>query len=919
MTVGSKVIRSGALPARRGAPCCIVLLLAVLLTVLPGPAPAHGAVALPPNFDDRLVTDLFRPSALAFTPDGRLLIASTLGTMHVYENGALRPAPALDISSKVCFDNERGLLGLAVDPSFETNHYVFAYYTFKKYGVCEMNTANSPVNRVSRFVLGANNVIDPASEVILVDNIPSTDGRHNAGDLHFGKDDYLYVSVGDGYCDYAGNSGCANLNDASRDQNVLLGKILRITRDGDIPPGNPFTGTQAARCNVTGVIQSNRKCQETFAWGLRNPWRIAFDPNASGTRFFINDVGESHWEEIDLGVSGADYGWNVREGPCARDSYTNCGPPPVGMTNPIFSYDHTAGCSSVTGGAFVPLGAWPAQYDDVYLHGDFTCGKIFALKPSGGSYSESEFATGLGVNSMTGMIFGPDGAGQSLYYMTWASSPTEGHQVRKISFTGTANRSPTAGITADPTYGALPLDVNFNGTSSTDPDGDPLTFEWDFGDGSPHGSGATTTHRYTSAGTYSATVIVRDNRGGQDSRSIRIDAGNTPPIPQIDSPAPGARFSVGEQVTLTGSATDAQEGQLADSRLTWTVERHHDTHMHPFLPPTSGNDIPIVGPQPEDLTATNTSYLEILLTATDSNGLSRTISQDFRPKLVDLTFASDPPGLHVDVNEVEMTGPQTVTSWEAWQLTLSAQEQTDATGQLWRFYSWSDGGTASHAITTPAAATTYTAKFTHGYPRPKGATPMYASLVPAYAACTTPNRLHGPPLAYQSCSDPVRTSQHLTVGTPDANGAASSFIGVVRLDVILDASGTPQDETDLQVRTSAEDVRNAGSLSDYAGELTAALPVRLTDKANGVSPDDWGTVSDTELSLPFQCSPTADEGVGASCSLTTTLRAVIPGIATKGRRAIWQLRQIGLYDGGADGLASTHDNTLFATQGIFVP
>jgi hypothetical protein len=101
--------------------------------------------------------------------------------------------------------------------------------------------------------------------------------------------------------------------------------------------------------------------------------------------------------------------------------------------------------------------------------------------------------------------------------------------------------------------------------------------------------------------------------------------------------------------------------------------------------------------------------------------------------------------------------------------------------------------------------------------------------------------------------------------------------------------------------------------------VVIVLPLRLTDKANSASPNNSGTVSDTELSVPFQCSTTADPGVGSFCSMTTGLDAVIPGIATQGRRAIWQLREIQLYDGGADGLASTDDNTLFATQGIFVP
>ena len=435
------------------------------------------------------------------------------------------------------------------------------------------------------------------------------------------------------------------------------------------------------------------------------------------------------------------------------------------MTNPIFSYAHTAGCRPSRGARSCRSGAWPAQYDDAYLYGDFVCGNIYALKPSGGGYNQSEFATGLGVNSMTGMIIGPDGPGQSLYYMTWASSATEGHQVRKISYTGTANRPPSAEIAADPTSGALPLDVNFDATSSIDLDGDPLTFEWDFGDGSPHASGATTTHQYTSAGTYNATVVVRDNRGGEDSRSLRIDAGNTAPMPQIDSPTPDTRFSVGEEITLTGSATDAEDGPLADTQLTWTVDRHHNTHMHPYLPPTSGNDVSILGPMPEDLQATTTSYLEIRLTATDSSGLSRTITQDFRPKLVDLTFETDPAGLGFDVNQVEMTGPQTVTSWEAWQLILHAQDQTDGAGEDWGFHSVERrrrGFTLDHDT---GGADHVHGQVHHGYPRPKGAT----------RSCLARTRLQGlhdarsparPTLAYDSCSNP-----DADLATPDRRHA----------------------------------------------------------------------------------------------------------------------------------------------------
>src|SRR4030095_8902969 len=188
------------------------------------------------------------------------------------------------------------------------------YYTFKKFNVCptgQPTNPNNPVNRVARFILNDDNTLDVESETILIDNIRSSNGNHNGGDLQFGKDGFLYISVGDGGADYAGDSGAGGANDAARDMHVLLGKILRITRDGFIPPTNPFQGANSARCNTAGMTMAGNWCQETFAWGLRNPFRLAFDPNAAGTRFFIHDLGQGAWEEIDEAVPGADYGWGI--------------------------------------------------------------------------------------------------------------------------------------------------------------------------------------------------------------------------------------------------------------------------------------------------------------------------------------------------------------------------------------------------------------------------------------------------------------------------------------------------------------------------------------------------------------------------------------------------------------------------------
>jgi glucose/arabinose dehydrogenase/PKD repeat protein len=681
---------------------------AIVLVLSSGAA----ATSLPTGFNDSLVVAAPAPTALAFTPDGRLLIATQPGALRVFTGGALLPQPALDLSAKLCSNSERGLLGVAVDPNFASNHFIYVYYTFKKFTGCPTNASDEPVNRVSRFMLADNNVVDPATETVLIDNIPSPGGNHNGGDLQFGKDGFLYVGVGDGGCDYASDSGCAGSNDAARDRNVLVGKVLRITADGGIPSTNPFQGPDSARCNVTGITDPGKVCQETFAWGLRNPFRLAFDPNASETAFYINDVGQNTWEEIDVGLAAADYGWNVREGHCARGSTTDCGAPPAGMTNPIFDYGHADGCASITGGAFVPSGVWPAPYGGSYLFSDYVCGKIFRLVPAGGgTFTRADFATDLGASSAVTLLFGPDGA---LYYTTYAG----GGQVRRIAPSAPSNNAPTAAIAANPTTGVAPLEVAFDGSGSRDPDpGDSLTYIWNFGDGTAvaETTSSSTSHTYTVSGTFRATLTVRDSHGATSAAAeTRIEVGttaNTPPVATIVSPSADLLFSVGQALVLRATATDAEDGALPDTALRWTVLVHHNTHTHPYLSPTSGNDVTVAAPAPEDLAATETSHLEVVLDVTDSHGLTTTVRRLVFPHLVDVTFVTDPAGLELGVNDVTVTGPQTVTSWEGYVLAVSARTPQTAGGQSWVFSSWSDAGLRDHAITTPASPAVYTATF----------------------------------------------------------------------------------------------------------------------------------------------------------------------------------------------------------------
>jgi predicted acyl esterase len=206
------------------------------------------------------------------------------------------------------------------------------------------------------------------------------------------------------------------------------------------------------------------------------------------------------------------------------------------------------------------------------------------------------------------------------------------------------------------------------------------------------------------------------------------------------------------------------------------------------------------------------------------------------------------------------------------------------------------------------------------HPRPKAASPTYVSLVVAYNECTGPavNLTHGAPLAAPSCS-PDRASDFLTAGTPDANDKAAAFVGSVKYGVQVGDPSTFVDEADVALTISLTDVRNEGDLTDYTGELEAISSVRITDRASGAGANEAATVQDVPFSVTVPCTATVGEP-GASCSVSTTADAVVPGMVPEGKRSVWELGQVQVTDGGTDGLASTDgDNTLFAKQGVFVP
>jgi hypothetical protein len=255
--------------------------------------------------------------------------------------------------------------------------------------------------------------------------------------------------------------------------------------------------------------------------------------------------------------------------------------------------------------------------------------------------------------------------------------------------------------------------VQFNGSGSSDPDGDALSYAWDLdGDGAYDDStAANPSFTYASAGTYTARLRVTDARGASSLSApitITVGAGNTPPTPVIDTPTSSLTWAVGDTINFSGHATDAQDGTLLASALTWELIIHHCTtgcHTHLAETRTGVASGTFVAPDHD-----YPSSLEIRLTARDSGGMTATTSVTLQPKTVNLTFQSNPTGLQLTAGSTTARAPFTITAIQKSVISLTAPDQKYR-GKTYVFVSWSDGGARSHIVTAPSTATTYTATF----------------------------------------------------------------------------------------------------------------------------------------------------------------------------------------------------------------
>jgi glucose/arabinose dehydrogenase len=628
-------------------------LFLALVFLLFGLSFSASAATLPSGFVETTVASgIASPTAMAIAPNGRIFVCSQTGALRVIKNGVLLATPFVNLS--VDSVGERGLLGVAFDPNFNLNHFIYLYYTVP---------GNPSHNRVVRFTANGD-VALPGSRLILLElDSLSTATNHNGGALHFGPDGNLYIAVGDN----AKGSNSQNLSN-------LLGKILRIAPDGTIPPDNPF-------------VQSTTARHEIWALGLRNPFTFAF--RGTTNFMYINDVGESTWEEINSGQAGANYGWPATEGPTTNPLYKS----------PVYYYGHGDGCA-ITGGAFYSPSTtnWPSSYRGKYVFGDYCSGFIRMLNPA--TNQATAFITG--ASQPVDIQVGDDG---SFYYLARGTS-----SVMKVSYS--ANLSPV--ITTQPTSKLVSVryPVTFSVTASGP---SPYSYQWKRNDVNISGATARTYRiASTTLNDNGARFRVRvTNPYGSvlSNAAVLSVTTNKPPAAQILTPVADTTYFGGMVVNYSGSASDYEDGTLPASAFTWQVDFHHDTHIHPFIPPTTGSKTGTFTIPKRGETSANVYYF-ITLKVEDSVGLTKTLVRKILPQKAKMTFVTQPPGLKIslDGQNPHLT-PFTVTGVVGIIRSIAAPTPQTLDGVNYGFQAWSDGRARSHQISTPSVDTAYTANF----------------------------------------------------------------------------------------------------------------------------------------------------------------------------------------------------------------
>ena len=849
---------------------------------------AKAGAATLPGFQQTIVyTGLDHPTAVRFSPDGRVFVAEKSGLIKVFPSlSAVTPTIFADLRDRVNNYWDRGLLGLELHKNFPATPYIYVLYTYdhdptnpnpnqRWNDKCPNppggNNGCPASGRLSRLTASGN--VMTGDELVLLEAWGQQFPSHSMGDLHFGNDGALYVSAGEGASfenvDYGQFGNPLNpLGDppvpiggaqtaptaeggALRSLSLLRsgggpvltnGAILRVNDVGNALSTNPLFGS------------SDPIARRIIASGLRNPYRFAMQPGSDA--IWIADVGWRSWEEIDTisdptgGV--VNFGWPCYEGAGQQGNYAaeklniceTLYNSPGTVTPPAYAYNHSdkvvpgescpSGTSSISGITFYNrkgVGNYPANYDGALFFADYSRRCAWVMFPSGGEPDPTNIATFISFAATpVDLQIGPEG---DLYYVDHG-----GGTIRRVQY-----NVPKTVATATPKSGAAPLSVHFDGSGSQPAQpGDTLTYAWDLdGDGQFDDSTAQTLDFvYSSPGSFTARLRVTDNHGmSKISDPIVISASNAAPTAVIDTPGSSLTWKVGDVITFSGHATDPQDGTLPASALTWNVVLLHcpaDCHEHTLET--------LIGASGGSFAAPDHDYpssLRLDLTATDSEGLSTTQSVSLQPKTVNLAFQSTPSGMQILIGDGGGATPFTRTVIVGSQNTINAPSPQTLGGSPYAWVSWSDGGAESHTVTA-------------------GSTPM--TLRATYAAAD---------LSTSAASDPapVVCSGSALAYTLSVHNAGPTAATNVSLSATVPAGAT-------LVSASGSGWTCSGSATVVCTRPNLAVgdapPVTMTVDA----PTGSGTI---QTAVSVTASTSDLKGSNNSASVTTT---VAPGVTTAG-------------------------------------
>lgn len=581
----------------------------------------------PPSWRRSVVTTAAQnPMSLAVAADGRVFYIERAGAVRVWQpaTGRVDDILALDVS----LGGESGLLGIALDPDFATNGFLYLYYSLPDADPLP-ETSPVGVNVLARFTVAADGSIDPASRVVVLE-VPSDRTNHEAGGLAFGPDGTLFLSTGDNTNPFD-SSGSAPIDErpgreiynaqrTSANPFDLRGKILRILPDGSIPAGNLFPPDGS----------SGRP--EVFAMGSRNPFRVAVDPDTG--RVFWGDVGPDAlgdgsrgprgYDEINLADGPGNYGWpyciGFNLGYADYDFATGRPGPRFscdGFVPALMAYDYSTVAYLALGSAFDDEGSIGGSFSRGFTGRTAIAGAVYprgaAVGPAGlptplhGTLLMTEWTRDIlaavtvdaagTLQSVRRLLpwerfrrpidveVGPDGALYVLEFGTGLSGDSGDAQLSRIEHAADGDLPPVAAAAVAPDRGPTPLTVTLSaaGSRGTRGGGPVVAWEWDIdGDGTVDSTAPEVEHTFAAAGVFVPTLVVVDASGRRSlPATVEVLAGNTPPVATITSPADRTTFRRGDEIRLEGFVVDAEEGEIACADLRWDVRLGHNAHSHP--------------------------------------------------------------------------------------------------------------------------------------------------------------------------------------------------------------------------------------------------------------------------------------------------------------------------------------------------